>query len=43
MENKRIKDGRNQILIFRKSKRNPKTGNIEYAGPGKVFPIWVDA
>lgn len=29
-------------LIFRKSRRDPRTGRIQYAGPGKVFPILVD-
>ncbi len=41
MENKRIRNGKTQILIFRKYFRD-KTGKTVYAPPGKVFPIWVD-
>ena len=41
MEKRRIRNGKTQILIFRKFFRD-KSGKIVYAPAGKVFPIWVD-
>lgn len=40
MKRTRIKDGKTQILIFRKSFKD-KSGKVVYC-KGKAFPIWVD-
>lgn len=41
MNTTRVKDGKTQVLIFRKWFRD-KSGKIIYC-KGKAFPIWVDA
>jgi len=30
-------------LIFRWTRRNPKTGKIERPKGGRPFPIWIDS